>query len=96
MSTRNSTEKDCAVCEHECTVKDRQCLITENVNEPDEKEKICENKCPFCGSTNLDWGARYSVCDGWEHQRGVCLDCNKCFVDVIELVYRSTLISEER
>jgi len=96
MATRDSTEKDCAVCEEDCTCKDRQCLITENENEPDEKEKICENHCPYCDGTDIDYHVHYSVADAWYHQRGVCLTCNKCFVEILEMVYRSTLITEEK
>lgn len=95
-NTRVSTSEDCQQCDENCTCEDRHCLITENPDKDVEKEKKCENHCPFCNGTDLDWGARYSVGDGWEHQRVTCLTCNKCFVDVVELVYRNTLITEER
>jgi hypothetical protein len=96
MGTRKSTEDDCLVCEYDYDCKMKHCVITENPDEPIEKEKNCPNHCPFCNSTDIDWGKHYSVDDNWYHQRAVCLSCNNCFIEVTETIYRSTLITEEK
>lgn len=92
-NTRVSNKSDCESCEEDC--EDKNCLITENEGERVEKKKKCESKCPYCGSGNVDYGVSFSVADGWYHQRGTCLDCNKCFTEVSEMTYRSTMLNEE-
>ena len=97
MATRKSTPEDCAKCEHDCSKACVNfCMITENKDEPVEKEKNCDSHCPFCNSTNVDWGLSYSVADSWQNQRATCLDCDSCFIETSEVVYRSTLITEEK
>ncbi len=92
-NVRVSNAADCENCDEDCIVK--HCIITENEGDKTEKEKKCDNCCPYCSSKNVDWGDSYSVTDGWYHQRATCLNCNSCFIEVSELVYKSTLLNEE-
>jgi hypothetical protein len=95
--TRISTPEDCEKCADKYSCGDgRYCLITECPNEEPEREKKCEGKCPYCGSVDIDYGESYNVADNHYHQRCACNDCNHCFIEVSEIVYRSTLLSEEK
>ena len=92
-NVRVSGTSDCESCKEDC--EDKHCLITENKGEETEKEKKCESRCPCCGSYDIHWGLLESVSDEWHHQRGTCLDCDKCFTEVSELVYKMTLLTGE-
>lgn len=92
-NVRVSSTADCETCKEDC--EDKHCIITDRVGKEPEKEKKCDKCCPFCNSKNIDWGDCFSVTDGWYHQRATCLDCDNCFTEVMELVYYSTLLSEE-
>ena len=92
-NVRVSGTSDCESCKEDC--EDKHCLITENSGEEIEKEKKCESKCPCCGSCSIHWGLSESVSDGYYHQRGTCLDCEKCFTEISEKVYRMTLLTGE-
>ncbi len=43
--------------------------------------KVCFNRCPHCGSGNIDWGS-YDGDGNNLSQRGYCLDCD-CIFDEI-------------
>lgn len=95
-NTRVSNDSDCESCKDHKECGEGYCLITENPGEEIEKEVHCENHCPCCGSDDINWGLSESVSDEWYHQRGSCNKCGHCFTEVSELVYKSTLVNEDK
>ncbi len=97
-NVRVSTPEDCQNCsgmKEDRGEDNKHCLITENEGEETEYEKRCESQCPKCGSTDIEWGLSESVSDKWYHQRGSCNNCDECFTEVSELVYRNTIVNGE-
>ena len=43
-------------------------------------EKKCKDKCPKCGSEEIEWEKIES--DEYPYIEGFCLDCNCCFQEV--------------
>ena len=45
------------------------------------RTKVCENKCPACGSKEIEWDAKDYCEDAEIMQDGTCIDCGQEFTE---------------
>ena len=56
-------------------------------------EKKCQNKCPKCGSDDIEW-ENFQDADDCPHIKGFCYDCRFNFQEIYE--YSVTVYNDDK